>query len=82
MLHIALHGAKAHTVQFSLKTAENAMDLIKYYAEVQMNLLAPSEDEQFDRVRKLYQILTERYNGDIAVAASGRLSFLLAIGFP
>jgi hypothetical protein len=63
VLHIALYGAKAHTVQLSLKTAENAMELIKYYAEVQMNLLAPSEDEHFDRARKLYQILIERYKG-------------------
>jgi hypothetical protein len=64
VLHLAQHGARAHAAALCLETAQNAIELIKYYAEVQMHLLAPqTEDEQFRRGRQLYRILIERYNG-------------------
>jgi len=64
VLHLAQHGAQAHTAALRLETAQNAIELIKYYAEVQMHLLAPqTENEQFRRGRQLYRILIERYDG-------------------
>jgi hypothetical protein len=64
VLHVAEHGPKAHTVSLSEVTAANALELIQYYAQVQMQLLTPrSEDAQFKRAQYLYAMLLQRHNG-------------------
>ena len=64
ILHMAEHGAKAHDVKVNLKTAQDAKEVIQYYAGVQMQLLAPkTEDDQFARANKLHRALVERYGG-------------------
>jgi hypothetical protein len=73
ILHVAQHGAKAHTSTLSQETARSSIEIIQYYGAVQMQLLAPkTEDEQFARARRLYQILAEQHNGSATVRTMQR----------
>jgi len=64
ILHAGLHGATAHQYPLELETADNAVDLAKWFASQQLNLLAKGRRAAAANLEeKVLELLADRIQG-------------------